>query len=139
MAEYESEEKVTPESEDFMSEARAKFVKSRDAMCDDVENARNEILTTNKFPAYIRQVVNDARQNRPQIRFHPVDDNADPQTAEVLNGLIRNIEVSSRASIAYDSAIFQSVSGGFGCIRVNLDYAHDDTFEQDIKIECING
>lgn len=163
MAEYDSDENEEPDTEDFMSEAREKFVQSRDAIKDAVENAKNDILfgvlgeqweqsdvderrrkgrpclTINKFPAYIRQVVNDSRQNRPRIRFRPVDDNADPQTAEVLNGLIRNIEVSSKADIAYDSAIFQSVAGGFGYLRVNLDYAYDDTFEQDIKIERIEN
>lgn len=163
MAEYESEENEKPDTEDFMSEAREKFVQARDAIKDAAKNAKNDILfgvlgeqweqsdveerkrrgrpylTINKFPAYIRQVVNDSRQNRPRIRFRPVDDNADPQTAEVLNGLIRNIEVSSKADIAYDSAIFQSVSGGFGYLRVNLDYAYDDTFDQDIKIERIEN
>jgi len=51
--------------------------------------------------------------------------------------LIRNIEVSSNADIAYDTAIQQSVSGGFGYIRVNIDYTHDDSFDKDIKIERI--
>lgn len=94
-------------------------------------------LTINKLPSHIRQVVNDARQNKPSIRIRPVDDDADPETAEVLSGLIRNIEITSSASIAYDTAIQQSVSGGFGYIRVNIDYAHDDTFDKDIHIDRI--
>jgi hypothetical protein len=55
-------------------------------------------------PRIIRQVVNDARQNKPSIKVHPVDDKADVETAEVINGLIRNIEVSSNADVAYDTA-----------------------------------
>jgi len=94
-------------------------------------------LTINKLAANIRQVVNDSRQNKPAIRVRPVDDNSDPKTAEVFNGLIRNIETSSNADIAYDSAITQAVSGGFGYIRVNIDYADDDTFDRDIQIERI--
>lgn len=94
-------------------------------------------MTFNKLAAHIRQVVNDARQNKPAIIVHPVDDDADPETAEVYSGLIRNIEVSSNADIAYDTAIQQSVSGGFGYIRVNIDFAHDDSFDKDIKIERI--
>jgi hypothetical protein len=35
-------------------------------------------LTINRLPAFIRQVVNDARQNRPAIKVHPADDVADP-------------------------------------------------------------
>ncbi len=94
-------------------------------------------LTFNKLSPHIRQIVNDARQNKPSIRVRPVDDDADPETAEVLAGLIRNIEQSSNADIAYDTAISQSVSGGFGYIRVNIEFAHDDTFDKDIVIDRI--
>ncbi|MEO8113596.1 MAG: portal protein, partial [Phenylobacterium sp.] len=37
-------------------------------------------LTINRLPAFIRQVVNDARQNKPAMVVHPVDDTADPET-----------------------------------------------------------
>lgn len=144
-----------------MEAAREKFARARDKeednrklALDDIEfgllgeqwdaqtrrnreKAGKPVITINKFPAYIRQVVNDARQNKPSIRVRPVDDNADPQTAEVINGLIRNIEVTSKADIAYDTAIQQTASGGFGYIRVNIDYADDDTFDRDIQIERI--
>jgi hypothetical protein len=94
-------------------------------------------LTINKMPAFIRQVVNDARQNKPSIKVHPVDSGADPKTAEIINGLIRNIEYTSNADVAYDTAIEASVSGGFGYWRVGMDYAYDDTFEMDLSIERV--
>src|ERR1044072_1940325 len=94
-------------------------------------------LTINKMPAFIRQVVNDARQNKPSIKVHPVDSGADPKTAEIINGLIRNIEYTSNADVAYDTAIESSVSGGFGYWRVGMDYAYDDTFEMDLSIERV--
>lgn len=94
-------------------------------------------LTINRLPAFIRQVTNDARQNRPMIRVHPVGDGADQETAEILNGLIRNIEYSSNADVAYDTALDHAVSGGFGYFRISTDYAAEDMFEQDICIERI--
>ena len=45
-------------------------------------------------------MVNDSRQNKPAIVVHPVDSQADPETAEVFNGLIRHIEQSSDAEVA---------------------------------------
>lgn len=93
-------------------------------------------LTVNRLPTFIRQVVNDSRQNKPSILFQPVED-GDMETAEVLNGLMRNIEYSSNADIAYDTAIDFAVTMGFGYIRVNTDYSYDDAFTQDIKIEQI--
>ncbi|MDV4166200.1 portal protein [Rhizobium leguminosarum] len=94
-------------------------------------------LTINKLPAFIRQVVNDARQNKPSIKVHPVDSGADPKTAEIINGLIRNIEYTSNADVAYDTAIEASVAGGFGYWRVGMDYAYDDTFDMDLSIDRV--
>lgn len=94
-------------------------------------------LTINKMMAFIRQVVNDARQNKPSIKVHPVDSKADPKTAEVINGLIRNIEYTSNADVAYDTGVEASVSGGFGYWRIGMDYAYDDTFEMDLTIERV--
>lgn len=100
------------------------------------EQENRPCLTVNRLPTFIRQVVNDSRQNKPSILFQPVE-NGDVETAEVLNGLMRNIEVSSNADIAYDTAIDFAVTMGFGYIRVNTDYSYDDSFTQDIKIEQI--
>jgi hypothetical protein len=94
-------------------------------------------LTINRLPSFIRQVTNDARQNKPSIKFHPVGDGADQETAEILNGLTRNIEYSSNADVAYDTALDHAVTGGFGYFRINTDYASDDSFDQDILIERI--
>jgi hypothetical protein len=107
----------------------------------DVETQRKDegrpCLTINKMPAFIRQVVNDARQNKPSIKVHPADSGADPETAEVINGLIRNIEYTSNADVAYDTATECAVGNGFGYLRVGLDYAYDDSFDQDITINRV--
>jgi hypothetical protein len=96
-------------------------------------------LTIPKLPPLIRQVVNDARQNKPAISVHPVDSGSDPDTATALNGLIRCIEQSSDAEVAYDTALDHAVTGGFGWFRVNTRYTSDDGFEQDVVIEAINN
>ena len=96
-------------------------------------------LTVNKLAAMGRQIVNDARRNKPGITVHPVDSEADPDTAEVLNGIIRNIEQSSNAEVAYDTALENAVFGGFGYFRINTKYTSDDTFDQDIVIERISN
>jgi len=94
-------------------------------------------LTINRLPAFIRQVVNDARQNKPAIAVHPVDSGADPETAEVFNGLIRHIEQSSDAEVAYDTALDFAVTSGIGYFRINTRYATDDAFDQDIVVERV--
>jgi hypothetical protein len=92
-------------------------------------------LTIDKTKAFIRQVVNDARQNKPAVKVHPVDSGADPETAEVINGLIKNIEYISNADVAYDTGIECAVTGGFGYWRIKTDYAYKDSFDIDLLIE----
>jgi hypothetical protein len=94
-------------------------------------------LTINRMPAFTRQVVNDARQNKPSIKIHPADSGADPETAKIYDGLIRNIEYTSNADIAYDTGIENAVDGGFGYWRVGIDYSCDDSFDLDLKIERV--
>ena len=89
------------------------------------------------MPAFIRQVVNDGRQNRPQIKVKPVDDNSDTETAKILEGLIRNIEYESKADIAYDTALDNACSCGWGYVRVAIEYEHDATFDRALRIQRI--
>ncbi len=96
-------------------------------------------LTINRLPSMVRQVLNDARQNKPSIKVHPVDSGATRETAQIIDGLIRNIEYTSSADVAYDTALDNAVTGGFGYFRITTDYADDDQFDQDIKIERISN
>lgn len=125
--------------EEALSDLR--FLKLNEHWPDQVKTDRDRenrpCLTIPLLPAFVRQVTNDARQNVPTIKVHPVDSQGDVKTAQVYDGLIRNIEQISNADVAYDTAIDFAVSCGFGYHRVNIDYAHDDTFDKDILIQRI--
>ena len=147
--------------EDFLADVRKKYERADDASSDNHDAWRDDVrfaklleqwpeeikrdreadgrpcLVVPRLQAFIRQVVNEARQNRPAITVVPADSGADVETAEIMSGLIRNIEVSSDADVAYDTAADCAVSGGFGYFRINTDYTSDDTFDQDIVIERI--
>jgi hypothetical protein len=118
-----------------------RFARLGEQWDDDIKKIREEekrpLWTYNLMPSFIRQVTNDARQNKPQIKVFPVDDSSDPDTAQILNGLLRSIQVASNADAAYDTAIDFAASMGVGYFRVDLDYARNDTFDLDIKINRI--
>lgn len=95
-------------------------------------------LTVNRMPTFIRQVTNDARQNRPQIKIDATDNNT-VGTAEIMEGMVRHIQVASNADIAYDTACDNQVTMGFGYMRLVTDYCDDDSFDQDIKIKRIKN
>lgn len=96
-------------------------------------------LVINKIPQFIQQVTNDQRQNRPSIKVHPVDDNADVETAKIIQGLIRNIEYNSNAEAAYDTAFESAVKGGLGYWRVLTQYVSPKSFNQEILIKRIRN
>jgi len=121
--------------DDILEEARAAFQLAADAEAENRRDALDDLrfarlgeqwpekvrreremegrpcLTINRLPTFIRQVVNDARQNKPAISVHPVDGGSDPETAEVFNGLIRHIEQSSDAEVANAQQLVAMLSG----------------------------
>jgi hypothetical protein len=111
----------------------ADVLATRGAVQGQTINAR-PTLTINKLPQHVRQVTNDQRQNRPSGKVIPADDNADPEVAEIYNGMVRHIEYISDADVAYDTACENQVAYGEGYIRILTEYCDDDTFDQDIKI-----
>lgn len=94
-------------------------------------------ITINRVAGTNKKIIGDARQNRPRIKARPVDSEGDVKTADLLTGLIRNIENVSDAESAYDNGFECAVRGGIGYWRVLTDYADDAAFEQDILIKRI--
>lgn len=111
---------------------------------DDIRNARKmapggarPCLTFDHTNQYINQVVNDARQNKPGIQVMPVDSGADIQTAQAIEGMIRQIEYTSRASITYDTGIEHAARCGTGWMRVVTEMVNPALNEQEIRIKSV--
>ena len=82
---------------------------------------------------FVQQVSNEARQNKPQVKFAPRLD-SDKDTAEVYEGLARFIQYESNAQIAYETAIEYSAGGSFGYYRFLTEYADDEGDDLDLRI-----
>lgn len=91
-------------------------------------------LTVNMTDTMVRRVVNACRQNRPRIKVHPAGDGADKQLSEVMDGLIRHIEYTSSADVAYDNGVECAITSGWGYLRVGAEYLDEKSFDQDLKI-----
>lgn len=96
-------------------------------------------LTMNRAPQFLRQITNDQRQQRPSTVINPSGDNSDPETAEILQGVVRHIEVISDAEIAYDTAFDSMGRCGLGYWRIVTEYIDDTGFDQEIKIKRIKN
>ena len=153
VSEESAEEKVDP-----LHEVRERYKLSEEYWADDRKSALDDIkfrngeqwpkevadqrtkdkrpcLTVDKLNQYVRQIVNDGRQNRPAIKVSPVDGGADIATAEILAGIVKHIESRSNADAAYDTALDSSATGGFGYFTVGTEYTGEESFDQDIKIK----
>lgn len=111
----------------------ADVLATRGAVQGQTINAR-PCLTINKLPQHVRLVTNEQRQNRPTARVIPADENADPEVAEIFDGIVRHIEYMSDADVAYDTACDNQVVYGEGYIRILTEYTKEDSFDQDIRI-----
>lgn len=146
--------------DELVSEAKERFTKTLDHYSGEYDRGEEDVrfalgnqweqaelnrrkqdkrpaLTENRCMPFIKQVVNAAREMRPAIKVAPVDDKGDAETAEVFKGLVRNIERQSKASIAYDMAVQNSVMSGYGWIRINTGYSDPMSFNQEIRIESV--
>jgi hypothetical protein len=84
-------------------------------------------ITLDKVDQTVHQVVNGIRQNTPHINVIPNGGGADLETAKAFKGIIRGIEYESRADTAYDTAAENAVKARIGYIRIDHDYANDET------------
>lgn len=98
------------------------------------ELANRPCLTTDHLAQHVRQVTGDIRLNKPSIKVRPVDSGADPDTAELFTGLIRNIEQQSMAHVAYTRAGGNAAICGEGAFKIITQYSEDDGFDQDIRL-----
>jgi Phage P22-like portal protein len=109
----------------------------------ELQNSRNlesrPVLTINKLDTYCRQVTNQQRQQRPRIKVHATNTQADQKVAQVISGVIRHIEVNSNADHAYDNGFDYAVRMGWGYWRVNTKYIREDSFDQEICIDPVDN
>jgi hypothetical protein len=133
--------------EEFLAEARKRFSQCvedekelRDKFKDDLKFASpdgegqwDEQLKQQRIAAgrpamvfprghiFVAQVANEARQNKPAIKFSPRLD-ADEATADIYEGLARYIQYTSDAQVAYETAIQYSAGASFGYYRFLTEY-----------------
>lgn len=163
--EADDEEAESVESdEDILKQARKDYAMCQDSDGDNRTDARDDLLfltggenqwdskavaarkldgrpiiTVNDLPSLLHQVTNDQRMNRPSIRVHPVDSNADIETAKVIQGMIRHIEYDSNADVARDRAVNSSAAIGFGYWRFVTEYEDEKSFNQKIMFKSVRN
>lgn len=105
---------------------------------EDLKRRNQPVLTINRAPSFIHQVTNQARAANLRIHVTPINDKGDPKTAEILQGYIRNIEMTSFADRAYAMASDKQAEQGRGAFSFITEWVDDEgegsKFRQRIRI-----
>lgn len=102
------------------------------------ERKKKPTLTVNRLPSFVAQVINNRRLNETEVKII-ADDDAYRETAKVRESIIRAVQRNSSANRAYTKALENQVIGGLGNFGLELDFASDDVFDQDLRIYPINN
>lgn len=118
---------------------RLKFYVGGDLQWDEetlrLRRAKNRpIITINKCKPAVDQIEGDIRLNPPGPDVHPIGGGADGDTADIIEGLIREVEYRSDAKTAYSTAGKYSAAGGYGCLELATEYVDDRSFAQRLRI-----
>ena len=117
----------------------------RDRLSDNVngvKTAPRPCLSIPKLQHPISIVVNQARQAELGIEVQPLSPDADEDTADIYNGIIRQMQRRSKANQARLWAFERAVEAGRGYYRIDTVYSDDEVtgpgiMDQEIRLNRI--
>ncbi len=101
------------------------------------EQNQRPFIVVNKCKPAVDQVEGDIRLNPPGPQCHPVGDGADADTADIIEGLIREVEYRSGAKTAYSTAGKYVAASGCAYIELATEYVSDRDSAQQLVIQSI--
>lgn len=106
-----------------------------------VQFENRPMFEVNKCRVAVKRILNEYRNNKVDVRFLPKPPEMDNQElADSIAAIFRADEQDSNASEAYDNMFDESVTGGFGALRLRNVYEDEydeDNENQRIRIEPI--
>lgn len=105
----------------------------------DLERKGRSAFTIDLLTPSVELVVNQIRINKTTATFIPMAGAADKATADIRQGLYRNIERVSKAAIARETAYQMAVSVGRGYERILIEDEDGATFYRKITIQRVDS
>lgn len=135
LAERESDE--TDNRDNHLADLRFAFVPG--AQWDETAKTRRKgrpCYSYNRTVGAINSVIGDQRIASPHGKVRAMNSQG-IKTADLMAGMIRDIESSSSAEDIYDEAFKYGVAGGWGGWRVVPEFADGETFDQVLRIRRV--
>lgn len=104
-----------------------------DKIYDMRQESNSPCETYNRIPQFTHQITNDMRQNMAGVKIVAASDEFVDKAA-YREDIIRNIQISSDAEVAYDCAAESQVTIGWGYWRYITEYENEKSWDQIVKI-----
>jgi hypothetical protein len=102
---------------------------------DSMTKSKRPRYTDDRCNPIVDSIAGEMEQNVFAIKVQSTGGEGSKDTAETIEGLIRNIENISGASLIYSSICRALVGSGLGGFEIVQDYIDADTFDQDLFIK----
>lgn len=138
---WEQHQKINKRNRDAETE-RLKFYAGGDLQWRDEElqkrkSSQRPWISINRCKPPVDQLEGDIRLNPPGPQCHPVGGGADKDTADIIDGLIREVEYRSGAKTAYSTAGKYAAASGYAVIELATEYAGERDFSQRLVIQSV--
>lgn len=118
------------------------FITKQDGQWEDEmweNSAGKPRYTFDQTSPIVDQISGDLDDSDFDVKVAPANGKATKEGADLIDGLIRNIERISEARHIYANASRNVVTGGIDHWMVETEYVDDDSFDQDIVISPIHN
>lgn len=105
----------------------------------EFKRVQKPMLTFNKVYDFFKKVVGEQRQNTPNLEVRCLDGDSSQEAITLRSDIVRQIAYGSKSDIVYQTAFENALAGGFGAIRVVVDYESPKSFNQHIFLRRIEN
>jgi len=107
----------------------------QDVVKSQREKTGRPTVVLNLTKSYVNRIVNPVRMNPVGVRIGT--DNK--ELTDLVSGIVRQVEVESRAKEAYETAYENAVTCGLGWIKLGTDYVDDESLEQKVTVDIVRN
>ena len=102
----------------------------------DREDAGRPCVSIHLLIQFIQLIVNQQRQNKLANKLSPIG-STDANTVAIVQDIVSYIERRAKINTETIQAYEDAVIAGMGAVRIDTEYQHYESFEQDIAVEVI--
>lgn len=98
------------------------------------QNPPRPCVVSDRLTAFWNQVTNEVRKAQPSPRVAPRGGGATKETAEVIEGKVRQILYDSDSQLAFTEAAKYAIGSSIGAFELDAEIVNPDTGQQELRV-----